>query len=287
MEQERVFQFQLDYSEDIEITLIGTQSEIESFLNPGRRGEGAAPITVFAPGEDGNPVAIRPQERYHQQLESIEEALAVGRGAIETEDPVSEGVLLPNGLVPFLDELPEWLQPNLVKPLKGFLAQPVLLPRPAVAEWGRGKAALGDIAAQYDLPVEGLTAPVAARGMAVGQPFEGFLIVGVKNRGSGCRQWNLDSSQQGASSLRVYTFQSSTRNKKVQCKVSSGRADVHININGIAWNASPGVLTSARGWRPAAEVPSDKEITTVVRNPDPGTCAYSLRGGCIVQGDIL
>lgn len=282
MEQEKVFKFQLDYSEDIEITLIGTPGEIESFLYPGERGEGADPITVFAPGEQNNPVPLRPQEQYYQQLESIEDALASGRGA--TEDPIANPVLLPNGLFHFLDELPGWLQPNVIRPRRGFLDQPALLPRPVVAEWDRGIAVLTDIAAQYDLPSEGLTALVAARGLARGQTFEGFLIVGVINKGGGCRQWKLDSRAQGANSLRVYTFQSSDQNKKLQCKVDSGSADFRINVNGAPWSASPGVLTPASGWQPADEVPSAKEITTVVRNPGSEYCAYVLRGGCNIVG---
>lgn len=286
MEQEKVFKFQLDYSEDIEIRLIGTQNEIESFLYPGKRGEGAEPITVFVPGEDGKPVAIPPQERYNDQLREIQEALASGRGGIETEDPISNPILLPNGLVPFLDELPEWLQPNVIRPRRGFLDQPALLPRPAVAEWGRGMEVLEAIVAQYGLPVERAAAPVAARGLSEGGTVEGFLIVGVKHKGGGCRQWKLDSSQQGANSLRVYAFQSSDQNKKVQCKVSSGSADVSINVDGAEWSASPGVLTPASGWQPADEVPSNSEITTVVRNPGPESCAYALQGGCNIVGEF-
>ncbi len=64
MEQEKVVQFQLDYSEEIIISLIGTPNEIASFLFTGDRGDEAAPITVFAPDEAGNRAAIPPQERY-------------------------------------------------------------------------------------------------------------------------------------------------------------------------------------------------------------------------------
>ena len=229
MEQKKVFKFQLDYSEDIEITLIGTQSEIESFLYPGKRGEGAEPITVFVPGEDGKPVAIPPQERYNDQLREIQEALASGRGAIETEDPISNPILLPNGLVLFLDELPEWLQPNVIRPRKGFLDKPALLPRLAVAKWDRGIAALEAIVAQYELPVERAAAPVAARGLAVGQRFEGFLIIGVKHKSGGCRQWELNSVEKGGNAFSVCTIQRSDQNKKGQCKDVSGRSDIRRN----------------------------------------------------------
>lgn len=289
MEQEKVVQFQLDYSEDIIVSLIGTPNEIANFLFTEDRGEEAAPITVFAPDEAGNPVAIPPQESYGEQLRSIEEELASGRGAAEAEDPVSERVLLPDGFLPFLDELPEWLQPNVIRPRTGFLAQPALLPRSAVEEWYRGLAALEAIAGQYDLPVERAAAPIAARGLTVRQRFEGFLIVAVKNKGLGCREWVLDSSEQGSNSLRVYTFQSRDQEHRAQCKVSSGRAEVEITANGAPWRVSPGALTPGDGSWPAdaqSSVPNNATIITAVRNPGPGTCAYALRGGCLISGNI-
>lgn len=290
MEQEKVVQFQLDYSEDIVISLAGTPNEIASFLSSGTRGEGEAPITVFAPDEAGNPVAIPPQENYGEQLRSIEEELASGRGAAEAEDPVSERVLLPDGFLPFLDELPEWLQSNVIRPRTGLLAQPALLPRSAVEEWDRGLAALEAIAGQYDLPVERTAAPIAARGLAVGQRFEGFLIVAVNNKGLGCRELVLNSDQHGANSLRVYTFHSSHQKHRAQCKVSSGRAEVEIIANGARWRVSPGALTPGDGSWPAdaqSSVPNNADIVTAVRNPGAETCAYSLKGGCRISGDKL
>lgn len=289
MEQEKVVQFALDYSEEITISLVGTPNEVESFLFPENRGGEAAPITVFTPDEAGDPKVAPPQEQYYDQLRSIGEALASGRGASEIEDPVAERVLLPDGLLPFLDVLPEWLQPNLIRPRTGLLAQPALLPRSAVEEWYRGLAALEAIAGQYDLPVERTAAPIAATGLTVGQTIEGFLIVGVKNRGAGCREWVLEGHQHDANSLHVYTFQSGRRNNRAQCKVTRASVNVQINVNGDLWKP-PQDLTPADKWWPVdnqSSVPNNAEITTVVRNPGAEQCAYSLRGGCRISGDKL
>lgn len=284
MEPEQVVVFQLDYSEELTISLIGTQSDVASFLFSGERGGGEEPITFFALDENGNPTAIPPQERYDQQLRSIQEALSANRGGGSLADPVSGGILLPDSLISYLDDLPEWLHPNVIRPVPGLLSQPALLPRPEAEQWTQGLASMQAITARY-WPGAASTdsATTADRGEVVGKMFAGFLIVGIRNKGVGCKQWLLSSHQQGSQSLHVYSFQSSPQNKMVQCKVSSGSANVNIDAIG----ANPN-LTPADGWWPDAKqtLPENSAITAAVRNYGINACAYQLTGGCKASGKL-
>ena len=288
MEPEQVVVFQLDYSEDLTITLIGNQSEVVSFLFTGERGGDGEPITFFALDEDGKPTAIPPQEGYNQQLRAIQEALSSDRGTEHVEDPVSEGILLPDNLISYLDELPEWLHPNVIRPVPGLLSQPALLPRPEAEEWTQGLASMQAITARYWASAARTDSAAADRGEVVGKIFAGFLIVDIKNRGVGCKQWLLSSHQQGSQTLHVYSFQSSPQNKMVRCKVSSGSANVTIDANGTpAVKPNPN-LTPVDGWWPDANqtLPVNSAITAVVRNFGINTCAYQLTGGCKASGKL-
>jgi len=287
MEAEQVMKFPLDYSEEFTISLIGTKSEFAGFLPPRERGDGQkGPITLFALDENGNRKEIPPQDkdRYYQQLRAIEEALVGYRGANNAEESVSEGILLPPSLAPYLDELPAWLQSNIIRPIPGLLPQPALLPRSEAEEWAKALASMQAITARYWPGAASTDFVSVDRGEVVGQVFAGFLIVDIKDKGAECEQWLLSSHQQGFQSLHIYSFQSSPQKKMVRCKILNGSANVTIDANGAPAVTPNPNLTPADGWWPDANqtLPENSAITAVVRNFGDKLCAYQLKGGCAV-----
>jgi hypothetical protein len=226
---------------------------------------------------------VLPQDSYYQQLDAARDALFSDRGIDQIQEAITASIALPVGLLPYLDEFPDWLQPHIVRPVPGFLAHPILLPQKAVEEWNQAVAMLNYIAETYNLAQRMAESAATTRSTSQ-RTIDGFLVIEVKDRGMGCNEYMFNSANQAPSTLHAYSFITTPTRNRMFCQIKSGSGNVRIDVAGVPL-ASVTKLLPPDSW-PAdlAPIAPNQEVLMVIRKHNGDPCKYSLRGGCEGRG---
>jgi hypothetical protein len=283
---DQVLQFHFEYTEEITLIATGMPDEIEKFLSTANKViDSDEPVTIRSKAENGELHVVLPQDRYYQQLDAANDSLFSDRGVDQIEEAITVSIALPVGLMPYLDEFPDWLQPHIVKPVPGFLSHPILLPQKAVEEWNQAISTLNHISEAYNL--EPTMHESAATSRSTSQTtIDGFLVIEVRDRGMECNEYIFNSDNQTPRTIHAYSFVTTQTRNRMFCKIRSGSGNVRIDVAEAILDSVTGLLPP--GWWPAnmAQIPPDKEVLMVIRKHNGDPCKYSLRGGCEGGGSL-
>lgn len=245
----KLIEAQLPYSPSITIRLVGTSDAVLDFIGQTTRGEKTSPILISSQVNSEWELE-QPTEDYWNSLQEIYDSVPANRGSEPPAFGEGKGYLLHPGLTPYLDELPAWLQENLVYPVPGLLNEGALLPVEAAEHWRLAASNLRILQELKDefLKPDGLSRmtyePEAlARGATPTRKVDGFLLVSVDNGNSECRRYEIKDKQSNGDFLHYYTLSNISGKTKVGILVSAGKA--RLKVESIAINAAgmPNVQT--------------------------------------------
>lgn len=281
---------QLRYSDEVVFHILGTPDAVEELVGSNTRGAGDVPITVSVESE-GDWKAEEPGENFWNDLQALQDSLAAPRGGGVPD--LEEGYLLPPGLNPYLDELPDWLQVNLVRPIPGLLDGAALLPAEMVERWNLAAGNLDtlfeilDRFFEAELNISSTRSSVGAARSAAVQKVDGFRAVGVVDTGLGCRRYSFED--QGNAAIRFlhyYTFPASSTPSNIRIAIKQGKGRLAVDNAAVSTIRGPVETQAISEWHATVD-PSEitKAIGVYIRNvSNVANCTYDLVSACQAIG---
>lgn len=222
----------------IDIQFSGTADAVHDFIHSGTRGEMSSPIRVSTQ-VDGEWTTIPPSSEYWASIDALRNSLSKSRSADEP-DPVEEkGYFLHPGLIPYINELPEWMQERLVFPIPGILNVCLLLP-PAVA--GRWREAIEHLRTIQDIVDEYLVTDSIARPFIAPQrparsrsqtmTVDGVVVVSIEDdtdQAQGCARYEVQDQGAYGNVLHYYTLEVKTAPVKIGVLIKAGEAKLRLD----------------------------------------------------------
>lgn len=284
---------QLRYSSDTTIQVAGTPEAVEGFVGQSTRGSLALPITISVDSNDGwQPES--PGEEFWSDLQELQDSLATSRGIGVPDFSEGEGYLLHPGLTPYLDELPEWLEQNLIRPVPGLLESGALLPIDDAERWRLAAGnldVLQEIKGRFfatggEAPSERGIAASTRGARAAEKRVDGFLVVGIHHVGMGCRRYQLENHGLAVNFLHYYTFAKASAAMKVGVTINAGIGRLAVDNAGIGTIRGPVVTQAISHWN-ATISPSEitQDVGVYIRNGSAiAACTYDLFSECQATG---
>ena len=297
-----LIQYNLRYNEQITFEIMGTPDAIMDAFGTSSRGA-ASPI-LGSTYTDKGWIPINPVDEFQDDLLALQDLLPTSRGGETAGEGEDKGYLLDQGLNPYLDELPEHLQGNLVYPISGVLDRGAFLPA-AAAEQLRQAAAVEDmetvsaIIGHYFGPDLELSASSdigqfasSERGAAQNpRNVYGFMVVNIYRVGLDCERIELNNAvDQPANFFHYYTFPKAADEMKVTVDIQSGQANVAIDdVGGNRIHGHPDPVFAVSQWKKTIR-PNQvtRKVGIYLRNTsDVQSCRYNLSGECYEQNGVL
>lgn len=285
-----IFTDTLTYSEDILLEFIGTPDAVLNFFDTASH-SADVPFIVYSKDEEGHEQIIPPVTQFWSQLEKLRNSLVASRGAERIEESADQVIMLPEALNPYLDELPDRLTPNLIRPLTGIIPCAALLPVASADRWRKAAESyevLQELKAQIfspeDIPPVSYTyLPPSLSTRQEKKRVDGFVVVNIKDYSTlGCKHFRLQDRNILGDFFHCYTFTKQERKISLQAMLTVGAATLSLSAGSVQIK-EPVQKQAIDTWSVALDENEylKHEIGFYIRNEDEiSPCIYSLAGEC-------